>query len=242
MSQAIAIYIRRNTINGKEYIGQSVNPLRRWREESYGESMLGRALRKYGVDVFENTILFWVDSQDLANCWEMALISHRKTLTHYGGYNIRDGGSSGYSLAGKTAAEVELVRRRQSKSLKGRKLSDEHIRFLSDSRRGEGNPMYGKKHSAETKRRMSESGNRREPASMETRKKISDSRKGDKNWWHGRKHSDETRRKMSEGMTLAHKRKRHGVEQLLLFNLNGKEALLAEEDTVEDKGKYGGSR
>ena len=77
---------------------------------------------------------------------------------------------------------------------KGRCLSEEHKKKLSEARKdrytGENNPMYGKKHSDETLRKMREA-KKGKKMSAETRESMSESRKG---------HlvSEETKKKMRE--------------------------------------------
>jgi len=94
----------------------------------------------------------------------------------------------------------------------GAKHSEETKRQMSETRRGENNPMYGKKRimSEETRRKMSEShkgkpsGMKGKKLSEETRKKLSELRKGKKNGMYGKKriNSKETRRRMSESSKL----------------------------------------
>ena len=68
---------------------------------------------------------------------------------------------------------------------------------------GDKNPFYGKKHSAESRKKMSDasSGEKNyfygKHLSEEHRKKLSDSKKGEKNHFYGKSHSNETRKKMS---------------------------------------------
>jgi hypothetical protein len=68
----------------------------------------------------------------------------------------------------------------------GRKFSEEHKRKMSEAMRGkyegENHPLYGKTHSEESK------------------KKISDANKGEKNPMYGKKLSEETKKKLSEAM------------------------------------------
>lgn len=66
---------------------------------------------------------------------------------------------------------------------------------MSESRGGEKNPMFGKHHSEETKRKISE---RAKNISDETRRKMSEARKGKPAHNKGKKMSEEARRKMSE--------------------------------------------
>ena len=101
-----------------------------------------------------------------------------------------------------------------------------------DIKVGENNPFYGKQHSSETRKRMSESKkgkpahNKGIPMTDEQKLKISESRKGEKNWCYGQKmlpqtreallkavkgvpKSEEHKRKISETLTG----KKHTTEQ-----------------------------
>jgi hypothetical protein len=87
---------------------------------------------------------------------------------------------------------------------------------------GEKNPMFGKKHSSESKRKMSEahmvkpSWNEGKPMSEETKKKLSEAKKGHVSWSKGKTgiFSEETIRKMSEshkGLTPWNKGKKGSI-------------------------------
>lgn len=85
-------------------------------------------------------------------------------------------------------------------------LSDEHKKKLSKSQMGENNGFYGKKHTDESKRKISEthSGKR---LSEDHKRKISRGKMGKNNpnygkpaWNKGKKHSKETRHKISEAL------------------------------------------
>lgn len=62
---------------------------------------------------------------------------------------------------------------------------------------GEHNSFYGKKHTEETKNRISEN-KKGKKLSEETRRKMSEAHKGEKNSFYGRRHSEETKKKLSE--------------------------------------------
>jgi hypothetical protein len=70
---------------------------------------------------------------------------------------------------------------------------------------GENHPRYGKHHSEETKKKMSDAHKGKYP-SEETRKKMSDANKGENNHNYGKHLSEETKRKLSD----AHKGKHVG--------------------------------
>lgn len=93
----IGIYIFTNKINGKSYIGQSINLSKRYKEHTsnwkkdYG-SVFHRAIRKYGVGNFEYNILEYCLIEEL-NEKEIYYIKKYNTLNPYG-YNVATGGRS----------------------------------------------------------------------------------------------------------------------------------------------------
>lgn len=70
------------------------------------------------------------------------------------------------------------------------------------------NPMYGKKHSDETKRKLREAAKNRKPISEASRIKMGNSRKG-------KKHSDETKLKMSNNNAMHKEEYRKKVSEAL---------------------------
>ena len=105
------------------------------------------------------------------------------------------------------------VRRHMSEGGKGKKLSDDHKRHISEATSGDGNGMYGKHHSDESKAKISQTRKERiasgeiviAPVDMteEVKTKLSDKAKErykdkTKHPMYGRKHSEETRKKISE--------------------------------------------
>ncbi|MEN6294125.1 MAG: NUMOD3 domain-containing DNA-binding protein, partial [Methanobacterium sp.] len=103
-------------------------------------------------------------------------------------YNVSFGGQSG-NMSGLKHSDITKLK--YSENRKG-KLS------------GDKNPMYGKKHSEESRKKMSRPNNGDNNGmfgkthSEESRKKISEKLSGDKNPMYGKKHSEESRKKMSE--------------------------------------------
>lgn len=89
----IGIYKITNKINGKSYIGQSINIEQRWKEHKYKDrpSLIHQAIVKYGVDNFNFEILEECE-QNLLNKKEKYYISFFNTIAP-NGYNVEDGGT-----------------------------------------------------------------------------------------------------------------------------------------------------
>lgn len=92
------IYIIRNTINNKVYIGQTrVDVITRWKEHlrhaKYGKQIINRAMRKYGVNNFYISTLEICDSK-LLDIREMYYISLYNSTNKSKGYNVSIGGNT----------------------------------------------------------------------------------------------------------------------------------------------------
>lgn len=113
------IYMHKNKINGKIYIGQAKGYLcQRWRKngQGYKESpYFYRAIQKYGWDNFEHTVLIDGLTQEEANQKQQDFIRLYKTMDANFGYNLQAGGGVGHQLA------VES-RRKISQAQKGVKI------------------------------------------------------------------------------------------------------------------------
>lgn len=138
------IYKFENKLNGKIYIGQSRCIERRYEAHVYCDKPmyeLDRAIKKYGIENFNYEILESFDTENLeeVNKWmderEDYYIQFYNSL-HPNGYNL---------LSNRHHPEFsELTRKR-----------------ISEACMGEKNGFYGRKHSEETKKKMSESAKKR---------------------------------------------------------------------------------
>jgi len=156
------IYILENKINGKCYVGQTIQDFnRRIKNHKSSRTLIGNALRKYGIDNFIKTLIE-VPAEEL-NELEIKYIKEHNSISP-NGYNLTYGGD-------------------KPPSHKGLKRSEETKKKLSETKLGEKNPMFGKHPSEEHRRKMSEMKGDKNPFfgkhhTEEARIKMSNSHKG----------------------------------------------------------------
>ena len=167
--RAWCVYIHTSPSN-KKYVGITGQnpPEKRW-DEGRGyphNAHFTSAIKKYGWENFKHEIV--ADNLTVSEAEEMErnLIQLYNTMDQEYGYNLTSGGES------------------------GKRYSEEARRNISLSLRGEKHPNYGKHHSEETKRKISEAQIGKE-ISEETRKKLSEANRG-------RTYSEEYKQRMSE--------------------------------------------
>lgn len=123
--ECCGIYGLRNKINGKWYVGQSVNIYSRWNEYRSGrcwrQKKISNALLKYGTDNFEWNVLEECQPKQL-NEREIHWISKLDSVKC--GYNLTVGGQGGSIRTGMTHTPETIAKIK--KSLTGRSLSQEH--------------------------------------------------------------------------------------------------------------------
>lgn len=117
------IYLIKNIVNNKIYIGQSTDIRRRWLEhlrsgqpEKYGvkserdcNAPIHKAIQKYGVEKFLITILEECPREQLnekEKIWISKLQSNVKTI----GYNIGNGGQENFALKGENHSQAKLTK------------------------------------------------------------------------------------------------------------------------------------
>lgn len=114
----IGIYKITNLVNGKSYIGQSVNIKRRFtshknrafnKNDKQYNCPLYRAFRKYGVDNFTFEVLEECDRSEL-NKKEIFYIAKYKTHEKFG-YNLDDGGSASHYIKLSDELVSEIITR-----------------------------------------------------------------------------------------------------------------------------------
>ena len=89
------IYIVQNKLNGKCYVGKTINPADRYRAHfnNYYNSLIGRTIRKYGKENFEFTVIEEHSSE--VECFEAEQFFIQYLQTKFPNvYNLTDGGEN----------------------------------------------------------------------------------------------------------------------------------------------------
>ena len=167
------IYCYTNKVNGKKYVGQAKDFIKRHNShirQAYNEKRkcdynvpFHNAIRRHGIENFEIEILKEnLPTKEDLNYWECYYIVELDTLVKNGkGYNLASGGDGGNTYAGKTDEELAEIRKK-----------------LSEANKGKNNPMYGKNPLA----------GKSDEELAERSRKISEAHKGKNNGCIGEKH------------------------------------------------------
>jgi group I intron endonuclease len=147
-----------NTINGKAYIGYTgkLHPKTRWNEhvktakEGRG-SVLHAAIRKYGVEFFQFNVIESIKSDvNTAITHEAALIKEHNTMVSDGGYNV-------LATAGEWTDEQKQTHSTKTKEGMTAEVRQQISQSVKQYYANGGvHAMKGKKHTAESIKKMSE--------------------------------------------------------------------------------------
>ena len=102
------VYCYTNKINGKKYVGQTIQKLRkRHGQHLSGKQLIDKKLKQYGVENFKLEVLHLADMYSI-DMLERHYIYFFDTFVKNGkGYNVSSGGHNGSPWAGKTEEELE---------------------------------------------------------------------------------------------------------------------------------------
>lgn len=137
------IYIIKNKINGKMYIGKTTKNLEERKKEhlsskfEYTHSLIHRAIEKYGSDNFDFSILKECSSSEELNESEIFFIKEFDSIKK--GYNIGSGGDGGDNIS--NHPNNKKIREKISQSSK-KIWTDERRKKHSELMSGENNPNY----------------------------------------------------------------------------------------------------
>lgn len=169
------IYKVVNKTNGKVYIGQTIRGLKTRKadhffryndkDSSTYKYKFAKALRKYGFDNFEWSILY--DNIKLSDLDKLEIDTIAKYNSFYNGYNSNTGGigNHGHKHSRGTKEKLSKLKKGKkvsketkakiSKSLSGVSQSNERRKSQSIRMTGKGNPFFGRYHSKKTKEKIS---------------------------------------------------------------------------------------
>jgi len=137
------LYMIKNIVNGKKYFGITTQnpPIKRWighktvARRKVRKTPLVHAMNKYGFDNFTFEVLVSDEKRDYIYNLEKEYIKKYKTQNREFGYNLSDGG------------EINI----------GFTIPKNVIEKRSRDMKGKGNHFYGRSHTEETKKKISNS-------------------------------------------------------------------------------------
>lgn len=195
------IYLITNTVNGKQYVGQTIVGLeRRWKRHCWNAQhdspcYIHRAIYKYGIEAFTYEILE-ESTPDKLNDLERYWI-HKLTPA----YNMTAGGygSNGRIVTEDTRKKISAAHSGEKHPMYGKSHSAEAKSKMSMAKTKDKHPMWGKPRSEETKAKLRDK-NLGKTLTVEHRAKLSEAAKqkvGNRNPMFGKSHTIETRAKIS---------------------------------------------
>lgn len=215
------VYKITNNLNGKCYIGQTYNHINKRIRKHISCSLnnpkckIDKTIAKYDYINFKYEIIDFADSLNELNEKEIYWIKFYNSLVP-NGYNLSSGGRN-HITTNDTKEKLRFIN-------KGKIVSDETKQKIIKSTTGNNNHFFGKKHSDESKKKMSMY-QKGKIISLESRKKMSLSQKG-------RIHSEETKKKMS----LSAKNKPLKEKQIYILDLNMN--IITEVVNIHECSKY----
>ena len=207
------IYLITNLFNLKKYVGITKFSL----EERFSQHvkrgfLLTEAIKKYGEQKFSIELIEVVESAERAYELEIFFIKEYNAKAP-NGYNLTDGGDGifGWNITDEyreqCSSRTKELHKNKKVGMYGKKHTDETRKKMSESSKGNRNCL-GRVLSEETKFKISES-NKGKKHTDDARKKISENHhnvSGEKNPMYGKKHSPETIEKIRQ-KALSRKKK-----------------------------------
>lgn len=150
------VYVIKNKLNGKKYVGQTTRTLKERMDEHFRHSStpIDKEIKKLGKDNFDYYVID--EAKSIEELYKLEQFYIKELDTMENGYNCCYGG----------------------KTTKGYKHLESSKKAMSDKKKeinlsGVNNPFYGKKHSKETREKMKEAWKNRE-MSEEWKQKLKD--------------------------------------------------------------------
>lgn len=194
MENNSGIYKITNIVNGKFYIGSSINIKKRWtvhinhlRKNKHCNRFLQASFLKHGEENFKFDIIEFIQERNSIVDREQHYTDLYKSYINGIGYNIATIAGSPAGLGNKCKGTrrpfMQIKYKGNGNPFFGKVHSEEAKKKWSDSKKGNNNPFFGKTHSEEFKQKSSKI-HKGKLFSKELRNKLSAAGKG-------RKQSDE---------------------------------------------------
>lgn len=176
------LYKITNKINGKIYIGQTVQPQKRWsqhkRHSRKPNQIVHHAINKYGAENFKFEVIAMCKSWDDANDIETELVSQYQSLVPEG-YNVALGG-----INAPKSEEWKAAWKKWQQSLSEEewaKINKKRSEATYNQIEKNGHPCFGQKRTEEQRAKMSAAQQAKDFEAIytpEVREKMSESHKG----------------------------------------------------------------
>lgn len=199
----VCIY-RITSPSGKIYIGQTINLKNRIKQYRFlnckSQTKLLNSLKKYGFDSHQVDAIHYLPpdtEKNIVDIYEVYYISTFKAAG-FTMLNIENGGNGKGKHSDETKAKISRSNKGRPGPFKGKFLSIEHRKKLSERTKrqwNEGN--VGLKHHSEQIKRVLSEKHKGKKVSVETRIKLSEAHKGEKHNNYGKQLPEGTRLKIS---------------------------------------------
>ena len=149
------IYETTNLVNGKKYIGKRVKSYFQGTNYLGSGRHLRNAVHKYGKENFSVELLEKCYSNEELNRREYEIIEERNAVDSPNYYNLINGGQNGLS-GFHHSEESKRISSLSNRNQKRSEIVKLHMSQNHADVRGTNNPFYGKSHSDETRKKISD--------------------------------------------------------------------------------------
>lgn len=220
MMKITGVYIIKNKVTNKFYVGHSIDINKRFNaHKSYLKRnihhciYLQRSWNKYGEDNFEFiTVKSYISEEESIKLEQYYIDNFKNDI-----YNTGDYANSGGDLLSNNPNRLQIIHKRIESQKKVLEKMSKSERIEKFSRSGVKNGMYGKSHTSEVKKLISSKNKGNIPVNKgksleenvgelkakEIKKNLSDlakNRVGNKNPFYGKHHSEESKLKLKNAM------------------------------------------
>lgn len=129
MKKTYCVYIHRNQINDKVYVGMTSNANKRWTgKEKYKTQPFGKVIKEIGWERFDHLIIADGLTKEEASALERETIKKYDSMNPEHGYNHNSGGEKGWTISDVTReklvdSHVEFFKEPQNRKAQSERIS-----------------------------------------------------------------------------------------------------------------------